>query len=249
MKVKHAHDLIGAYLCGALDQEETRTVEKHLAVCAECRADMQSQSELLGMIPDTGDSLSELEKDKIRWSVARAVYRESERAVWRTPIWRALRGISAAAAAACIFAAGVFVGIRHTGAAPGATAIRPSAPVRKIESRPLLVKPEKAAPRPSGRDAYLVRLPEKTTPPARVRKYDSISPKTDQRRHSEVSTRSVQHVTIIQETVPPPVYAPPEPVRAVKTAMAQLPPGNNGAAAVPLTGDDVRPIRLPVEGD
>lgn len=45
-----AHHALGAYLLGALDAEEARSVEAHVATCAECRAEIEELETLPALL-------------------------------------------------------------------------------------------------------------------------------------------------------------------------------------------------------
>ncbi len=48
--MKHVGELIQAYVAGELDPEEKAAVEKHLAECAECRAEADRSGKLWEML-------------------------------------------------------------------------------------------------------------------------------------------------------------------------------------------------------
>lgn len=51
MKDKHIHDLLEAYVLGALEGDEERTVEQHLSECAECRKLADEYASIAAMLP------------------------------------------------------------------------------------------------------------------------------------------------------------------------------------------------------
>ncbi|MGO4805896.1 zf-HC2 domain-containing protein [Arthrobacter sp. 2MCAF15] len=113
------HQLLGAYLLGGLERDEAETYERHLAVCAECRQeldDLASLPALLDAIPVP---------DAVALTVAAAAAREralvppepvpvprrllDELAARRRKVRRRWTAAVAAAAAACL-GAGIMVG-------------------------------------------------------------------------------------------------------------------------------------------
>ena len=54
MTTQHEPQLLGAYVLGALEEQEVRTVEEHLASCPECRGELdelRAMEAYLGDVP------------------------------------------------------------------------------------------------------------------------------------------------------------------------------------------------------
>jgi len=238
---RHVHDVIGAYVYNALTPEETRQVRDHLDQCAECREDMESQASAISCIPDTSRSLTELDKERIRWSVIGAVRREP---TVRAPFWGIVRGLSAAAAVACIFAAGIFVGARLVGQPEGLPPLRPANPTAtNYSNRPTTNTPVQANPSPKARDngehVALAPVPRRgsdfgqgTRHPREFRAH----------RHMAAVVHPARETTTSSGRV-----APPRSVHTENVAMAYTPAASGGSVAVPTSDNDVSPIL--VEGD
>jgi anti-sigma-K factor RskA len=50
---EHPHDLLPAFALGALDVDEASRVKRHVEACASCRADVESWSVVVGLLPYT----------------------------------------------------------------------------------------------------------------------------------------------------------------------------------------------------
>jgi anti-sigma factor RsiW len=124
---EHVTESLGAYLFGALEEREVRAVDDHLATCAECRAQLDTLTELHGALgtvppeallegpPDDGDLL-------LRRTLRRV--REEKRASQFSR--RAMVGAAAVVAVAIALGGGVLLG-RGTG--PSQQAALPPPPV------------------------------------------------------------------------------------------------------------------------
>ncbi|MEU7755781.1 zf-HC2 domain-containing protein [Micromonospora sp. NPDC049101] len=118
----HADHLdVGAYLLGDLDPDATRRAEEHLAVCAECRAEVESLRRWAGALdnvpevmlldgpPEDGDLLLQRTLRQIRGEAAEQRRRR-----------HAMSGVAAAVVASAVLG-GVFFG-PAADRAPGVTA-------------------------------------------------------------------------------------------------------------------------------
>ncbi|ANW21711.1 zf-HC2 domain-containing protein [Streptomyces clavuligerus] len=125
---RHDSALLGAYVLGALDERERREVETHVAVCGECRVELEALGELeaaLGEVPpeafvegppDGGDLLLQRTLREVRAERSRAGVRR-----------RVLLSAAAAGTAVAVLGAGFLLG--RAGAASGAgDPARPSRP-------------------------------------------------------------------------------------------------------------------------
>ncbi|MFF3560090.1 anti-sigma factor family protein [Streptomyces sp. NPDC002574] len=113
MSTEHEHDsgTLTAYVLGALDDEEVRAVEEHIAACDRCQAEVDELREMeraLGEVPpeafldgppDDGDLLLQRTLRQLR----------SERTGVQRRRWTAA-GAAAAAAAAVLILGGVVIG-------------------------------------------------------------------------------------------------------------------------------------------
>ncbi|MFE7708127.1 zf-HC2 domain-containing protein [Streptomyces sp. NPDC057486] len=112
---EHDSELLGAYVLGALDEQEVRTVDVHMASCQKCRDELDGLREMesaLGEVPpeafldgppEGGDLLLQRTLRQVR----------SERA-GQTLRRRAVLGSVAAVAAAAVLGGGVLIG-QNTG--------------------------------------------------------------------------------------------------------------------------------------
>ncbi|MET9921964.1 zf-HC2 domain-containing protein [Streptomyces sp. NPDC006435] len=128
MSIKeHDSELLGAYVLGALDEQEVRTVDEHMASCQKCRDELDELREMesaLGEVPPEAFLDGPPEGgDLLLQRTLRQVRRERAGQTLRR---RAVLGAVAAVAAAAVLGGGVLIG-RSTGErAPEAT---PPAPV------------------------------------------------------------------------------------------------------------------------
>ncbi|MFJ3906281.1 zf-HC2 domain-containing protein [Streptomyces sp. NPDC090025] len=143
---EHDSALLGAYVLGALDEEEVRAVDAHAASCRRCRDELDELRELesaLGEVPpeafldgppEGGDLLLQRTLRQVRGERAAQVLRR-----------RAFLAVAATVASAALLGGGVLIG-QHTGdrparavpPAPSTTATPPTAPpvsVRFFEGR------------------------------------------------------------------------------------------------------------------
>ncbi|MGW1433068.1 anti-sigma factor family protein [Streptomyces sp. NPDC002431] len=152
MSIKeHDSELLGAYVLGALDEREVRTVDEHVASCQKCRdelGELRDMESALGEVPpeafldgppEGGDLLLQRTLRQAR----------SERA-GQTLRRRAALGAVAAVAAGAVLAGGILIG-QNTGAG------------RALEAHP---------PTPS------VTATAPATPPGSVRVVEGHSPRT-----------------------------------------------------------------------
>lgn len=112
---EHDSELLGAYVLGALDEQEVRTVDEHMASCQKCRDELDGLRDMesaLGEVPpeafldgppEGGDLLLQRTLRQVR----------SERA-GQTLRRRAVLGAVAAVAAAAVLGGGVLIG-QNTG--------------------------------------------------------------------------------------------------------------------------------------
>ncbi len=56
--MEHVHELIPSHVLGALDPEETVRVEKHLAECEECAADLRESEQTVAMLALTAPRMT-----------------------------------------------------------------------------------------------------------------------------------------------------------------------------------------------
>jgi Putative zinc-finger len=142
---EHDRAALGAYALGALDPDETRAVDAHLAGCADCRAEVAEISELHAMLgevppeafldgpPEDGDLLLQRTLRQVRSERdERIALAEPEPSRWQEPpvttTGRGRRGlVLVAAALAMIAGAGVVGGLigRQTAESPTATSSSP----------------------------------------------------------------------------------------------------------------------------
>jgi hypothetical protein len=242
---RHVHDVIGAYIYDALTPEETRQVRDHLEQCAECREDMESQTSAISCVPNTSRSLTELDKERIRWSVLGAVRREP---TVRAPFWGIVRGLSAAAAVACIFAAGIFVGARLVGPPECVSTLRPANPTatnystKPMTNAPIQVNP---APKPHDNGEHVAHLPV-----SKPRHWSGVGQGAKHSRESRARRQIAALESPVRETATGAgSVAPPRPARTENVAMAYTPAVTGGSVAVPTSDNDVSPILLTVEGN
>ncbi|MFD8013573.1 anti-sigma factor family protein [Streptomyces sp. NPDC058955] len=137
MSIKeHDSELLGAYVLGALDEQEVRTVDEHVASCQRCRAELEELRDMesaLGEVPpeafldgppEGGDLLLQRTLRQVRGERAAQAVRR-----------RAFLTVAATVAAAAVLGGGVLIG-QNTGdripeaapPAPTATAGVPTAP-------------------------------------------------------------------------------------------------------------------------
>lgn len=81
MSSEHVMNLIPAYTVGALDAEEARMVEAHLAGCATCQAELESYQKVSELLPLAGRSFTP--PARLRSSILRAVQPAPARAGWQ----------------------------------------------------------------------------------------------------------------------------------------------------------------------
>ncbi|MFL9680700.1 MULTISPECIES: zf-HC2 domain-containing protein [Streptomyces] len=133
---EHDSALLGAYVLGALDEQEARTVDAHTASCQKCRDELDELRELestLGEVPpeafldgppEGGDLLLQRTLRQVRGERAAQALRR-----------RAFLAVAATVASAALLGGGVLIG-QNTGdrtaravpPAPSATAAPPTAP-------------------------------------------------------------------------------------------------------------------------
>ncbi|SFC21629.1 anti-sigma factor family protein [Streptomyces aidingensis] len=111
MRQQHGGELIGAYVLGALDGQEARALEEHLASCVQCReevAELRSIETALGEVPpeafldgppEGGDLMLQRTLRQVR----------AERGAARNRR-RVYAGLAAAAVAAAVFYGGFLLG-------------------------------------------------------------------------------------------------------------------------------------------
>jgi hypothetical protein len=244
---RHVHDVIGAYVFDALTPEETRRVSDHLEQCAECREDMESQAAVISHIPDTGRSLTELDRERIRWSVLGTVHREQ---AVRKPFWGIVRGFSAAAAVACVFAAGIFVGARLVGPSERVSTLRqPVLSPKSDFAKPGGEAPIQARPAPKSRDngEHIASLPKALPVSANRPRHEphvlrgtklAHKPRTEWQPTAVPSP--ARETTTAENSVSP---------HAENVAMAYPSVSSGGSAAVPTSDNDASPILLSMKGD
>ncbi|MFE7106945.1 zf-HC2 domain-containing protein [Streptomyces sp. NPDC057575] len=124
---EHDSELLGAYVLGALDEQEVRTVDEHMASCQKCRDELDGLREMesaLGEVPpeafldgppEGGDLLLQRTLRQVR----------NERA-GQTLRRRAVLGAVAAVAAAAVLGGGVLIGQNTGERAPVAIPPAPS---------------------------------------------------------------------------------------------------------------------------
>lgn len=78
---RHVRDDLGAYALGALEPDERATVERHIAGCAACRADVEDYREALWKVAEAGPLPTE-PADLRERIVAR--HRSAGRSAWRS---------------------------------------------------------------------------------------------------------------------------------------------------------------------
>ncbi|MEO3976443.1 zf-HC2 domain-containing protein [Streptomyces sp. CAU 1734] len=166
---QHDSELLGAYALGALEEEEARTVEEHVAACRNCREELAVLGELeatLGEVPpeafldgppDGGELLLQ--------RTLRRVHEERRGAEWRR---RSALAAVAVVAAAAVLGGGFLIG-RSGGDDPGRTGAQPA--VSQNPSPPPGVRT--ATARDSGTGA---RMTVRVTPAADwVRVYATVN--------------------------------------------------------------------------
>ncbi|MER8236342.1 zf-HC2 domain-containing protein [Streptomyces sp. NPDC094049] len=130
MSIKeHDSALLGAYVLGALDEQEVRTVDEHMASCQRCRDELEELREMesaLGEVPpeafldgppEGGDLLLQRTLRRVRGErAARALRR------------RAFLGAVASVAAAALLGGGVLIGQSTGDRTPQARPPGPTAP-------------------------------------------------------------------------------------------------------------------------
>lgn len=152
---EHDRAALGAYSLGALDPDETRAVDAHLAGCADCRAEVAELNELNDMLgevppeafldgpPDDGDLLLQRTLRQVRAESATGFEQPEEQTgvetIGRpaTPRTRRRGLVLVAAALALIAGAGVVGGVigRQTADEPVAVQTPPPVPgTRKIQA-------------------------------------------------------------------------------------------------------------------
>ncbi|WP_018684719.1 anti-sigma factor family protein [Actinokineospora enzanensis] len=111
MNPTHESPLLGAYTLGALDHDERRTVEEHLAGCPDCRAELAELEEVRDMAgelpaeallhgpPDDGDLL-----------LARTLRQVRTEATTKRTRTLAITGVAAAVVIAAVLGTGVLIG-------------------------------------------------------------------------------------------------------------------------------------------
>ena len=101
MEQLSVHDLTAAYALDALDPEETRTYEQHLATCADCRRELASLSRAAGALAYAVDSPPP--PDALRGRILEAARAERGNVVPLRPRWTfAAKAVAAVAACAAI---------------------------------------------------------------------------------------------------------------------------------------------------
>ncbi|MFI8370026.1 zf-HC2 domain-containing protein [Streptomyces sp. NPDC085466] len=133
---EHDSALLGAYVLGALDEQEVRTVDEHIASCQRCRDELdelRAMESALGEVPpeafldgppDGGDLLLQRTLRQVRGERAAQTLRR-----------RTLLAAAAAVASAALLGGGVLIG-QNTGGrtaqavppAPSTTATAPTVP-------------------------------------------------------------------------------------------------------------------------
>jgi hypothetical protein len=107
-------ELLGAYALDAVDDDERRTVEAHLATCPRCRAEVDQHREVAARLAEPGAPAPDGVWDRIATSIEEAepppmrlVVDDGTRSPGRTRRGRVARVVAAAAAAAAIVALSV----------------------------------------------------------------------------------------------------------------------------------------------
>jgi len=140
---EHMTESLGAYLFGALEEREVRAVDDHLATCAECRAQLDTLTELhdaLGTVPP--EALLEGPPDDGELLLRRTLRRVREEKRASQFSHRAMVGAAAAIAAAIAVGGGVLLG-RGTGTSQQAAL--PTPPPVSATTAPSLVPGTKVA--------------------------------------------------------------------------------------------------------
>ncbi|MER6910542.1 zf-HC2 domain-containing protein [Streptomyces sp. NPDC000594] len=121
---QHDSTLLGAYVLGALDEQERREVDAHVAVCGECRLELEALKDLeagLGEIPpeafldgppDDGDLLLQRTLRQVRTERSRSELRR-----------RVALSAVAVVAAAAVLGAGFLLGRTGSDSATGNEAV------------------------------------------------------------------------------------------------------------------------------
>ena len=106
MEQLSVHDLTAAYALDALDSEETRTYEEHLATCPECRQELAGLSRAAGALAYAVDSPAP--PAALRGRILEAARAERANVVPLRPRWTVAAKVVAAAAACAAIGFGVW---------------------------------------------------------------------------------------------------------------------------------------------
>ncbi|NLN76493.1 MAG: hypothetical protein GX139_09290 [Armatimonadetes bacterium] len=105
MNCRQARELMGAYLYGDLAPEQMREVRVHAKDCRACRADLLSRGRVVSSLNDATPTLSDMDRQRIAWSVKGAVNRQQVR---KRPL--IIRLAPTAALAFAVLTTGFFAG-------------------------------------------------------------------------------------------------------------------------------------------
>jgi anti-sigma factor RsiW len=106
MEQLSVHDLVAAYALDALDPEETRTYEEHLATCPECRQELAGLSRAAGALAYAVDSPPP--PAALRGRILDAARAERGNVVPLRPRWTVAAKVVAAAAACVAIGFGIW---------------------------------------------------------------------------------------------------------------------------------------------
>ncbi len=172
MRCGRAQQWMTAAVDAELDGWRRRALDRHLARCEACRAELRRSErldELLGRLPSETSVSAKLEQDTLR-RVRIAAAEDAERPV--TPAWRSWIGITVPAVAAAAVLA-VAVGVSRTPpaatagperTAPVPVAAAPAAPARVAKTAP---KAPPAADVPAHEPAVVAEAPRQIDPSRR----------------------------------------------------------------------------------
>lgn len=134
----HPYDA-GPYVLGALDPDERRAFEDHLATCAECRAEVQDFAGLPGLLSrlPTAEAIEVLSDSAAPVTPLSPTLLDTVRKERRARRWRAVAiGTAAAAAVALVVGLGTTIGRGDDGSRPTALPTATAAPERFIPAGP-----------------------------------------------------------------------------------------------------------------
>lgn len=106
MEANALHDLTAAYALDALDNEDAREYEAHLAHCERCREELASLSEAAGALAYASDA--PMPPPELRARILQQAQRERENVVPLRPRWVAPVAAAAGVAACAAIAVGIW---------------------------------------------------------------------------------------------------------------------------------------------